>query len=57
MGGNAPVPELFSRPLIARLGEKRLNRKNTTMMMMKIDNSGKSSNGLTDIALISNLHA
>jgi hypothetical protein len=27
------------------------------MMMMKIDKSGKSSNGLTDIALISNLHA
>jgi hypothetical protein len=43
--------------LFARLGEKRLNRKNTTMMMMKIDKSGKSSNGLNVIALNSNLHA
>jgi hypothetical protein len=42
--------------LAARLGEKRLDRKNTTMMMMKIDNNGKSSNGLNDIALISDLH-
>ena len=53
-GGNAVEPELFSRRLIGRLGAKRLNRNNTTMMMMKIAKSGKSSNGLTDIALISN---